>query len=94
MNWTKNFFLGIRKTRDPLCGAPLKNPIEFGFPKSFLQQTRTAQGLPYYKNFIANFPSISDLALAKEDEVLKLWQGLGYYSRARNLHATLKVYSF
>ncbi len=52
-----------------------------------LQQTRVAQGLAYYERFAARFPHVEALAAASEDEVLKLWQGLGYYSRARNLHA-------
>ncbi|MGB1362609.1 MAG: A/G-specific adenine glycosylase, partial [Flavobacteriaceae bacterium] len=56
-----------------------------------LQQTRAAQGLPYYESFISNFPTVEQLAAAKEDHVMKLWQGLGYYSRARNLHATAKT---
>lgn len=55
-----------------------------------LQQTRVNQGLPYYLNFVASFPTVFDLANASEQEVLKLWQGLGYYSRARNLHFTAK----
>ncbi len=52
-----------------------------------LQQTRVAQGLEYYQRFVERFPTVRDLAEASQDEVLKLWQGLGYYSRARNLHA-------
>src|SRR5690606_34778677 len=55
-----------------------------------LQQTRVQQGLPYYEKFILAFPTIYDLAKASEDEVLKLWEGLGYYSRARNMHFTAK----
>ena len=55
-----------------------------------LQQTRVDQGLKYYKNFIARFPSLRLLAEAEEIEVLKVWQGLGYYSRARNMHFTAK----
>ena len=55
-----------------------------------LQQTRVSQGLPYYINFINAFPSVKDLANAEEQQILKLWQGLGYYSRARNLHFTAK----
>ena len=55
-----------------------------------LQQTRVAQGLPYFEAFITAFPTVFDLAKASEEQVLKLWQGLGYYSRARNLHATAK----
>mgnify|MGYP006154345295 CR=1 FL=1 len=55
-----------------------------------LQQTQVIQGLDYYVKFISNFPTIYDLANAEEDEVLKMWQGLGYYSRARNLHFAAK----
>ncbi len=55
-----------------------------------LQQTRAAQGLPYYERFVAQFPTVRHLANAPEDEVMKLWEGLGYYSRARNLHTTAK----
>ena len=55
-----------------------------------LQQTRVAQGLPYYLKFIQAYPTVQELAAAPEDEVLRLWQGLGYYSRARNMHFTAK----
>lgn len=55
-----------------------------------LQQTQVKQGLDYYLRFIHAFPNVDSLALAKEDEVLKLWEGLGYYSRARNLHFAAK----
>ena len=55
-----------------------------------LQQTRVAQGLPYFKKFLENFPKVEDLAHAPSDEVMRLWQGLGYYSRARNLHQCAK----
>ena len=50
-----------------------------------LQQTRVAQGFEYYNRFISRFPDVRSLAAADDDEVMKLWQGLGYYSRARNL---------
>jgi len=56
-----------------------------------LQQTRVAQGMPYYQRFVENYPTVQDLANAPETEVLRLWQGLGYYSRARNMHATAKI---
>lgn len=56
-----------------------------------LQQTRVSQGLPYYEKFVAQFPTVFHLAKADEQDVLKLWQGLGYYSRARNLHQTAKI---
>ncbi|NBP04843.1 MAG: A/G-specific adenine glycosylase [Bacteroidetes bacterium] len=56
-----------------------------------LQQTRVAQGLPFYYNFITKFPSVKSLAEASEDEVLKIWQGLGYYSRARNMMKAAQI---
>lgn len=55
-----------------------------------MQQTRIEQGLPYYQRFITLFPDVTALAQASEDEVLHAWQGLGYYSRARNMHETAK----
>jgi len=55
-----------------------------------LQQTQVIQGLNYYITFTENFPTVTDLANAPEDKVMRLWQGLGYYSRARNLHAAAK----
>lgn len=67
-----------------------KNPYKIWLSEIILQQTRVYQGMIYYNRFIEKFPTISLLALASEDEILKLWQGLGYYSRARNLHFTAK----
>ena len=66
------------------------NPYHIWLSEIMLQQTRVAQGLPYFLSFTTSFPTIFDLANADEEQVLKLWQGLGYYSRARNLHATAK----
>ena len=70
-----------RRTRDP---------YRIWLSEVILQQTRVAQGLEYYLRFTERFPDIAALAAAPEDEVLKLWQGLGYYSRARNLHAAAR----
>ena len=67
-----------------------KNPYLIWLSEIILQQTRVAQGLAYYKRFSERFPSPQALAQAPQDEVLKYWQGLGYYSRARNLHAAAK----
>jgi A/G-specific adenine glycosylase len=67
-----------------------KNPYFIWLSEIILQQTRVDQGLHYYLNFTQAYPSVFDLAQADEEEVLKLWQGLGYYSRARNLHASAK----
>jgi A/G-specific adenine glycosylase len=65
-----------------------KDPYKIWLSEIILQQTRVSQGLPYYTTFVTNYPDVSDLANANEEDVLKLWQGLGYYSRARNLHFT------
>lgn len=67
-----------------------KNPYLIWLSEIILQQTRVEQGLPYYERFARHYPQVEDLAKAAEDEVMKLWQGLGYYSRARNLHFTAK----
>jgi A/G-specific adenine glycosylase len=66
------------------------DPYFIWLSEIILQQTQVKQGLPYYISFIENFPTVFKLAKADESSVLKLWQGLGYYSRARNLHATAK----
>lgn len=63
-----------------------KDPYKIWLSEIILQQTRVMQGLPYYERFVAEYPSVVALASAKEEEILRLWQGLGYYSRARNLH--------
>ena len=68
-------------------------PYYIWLSEIILQQTRVEQGLPYYKAFVSKYPTVNKLANAAEQEVLKLWQGLGYYSRARNLHATAKYVS-
>tara|TARA_R110001583_G_scaffold61034_2_gene180866 strand:+ start:7755 stop:8795 length:1041 start_codon:yes stop_codon:yes gene_type:complete len=66
------------------------NPYYIWLSEIILQQTRVDQGMSYYFKFVENFPTVNELALASEEQVLKLWQGLGYYSRARNLHFSSK----
>ena len=66
------------------------DPYKIWISEIILQQTRVKQGLPYYNKFITTFPTVRDLANANEKDVLKLWQGLGYYSRARNMHESAK----
>lgn len=74
----------------PLPWKGEKNPYLVWLSEIILQQTRVAQGLPYFERFRQRFPTVQDLAQATEEEVLKLWEGLGYYSRARNLHHSAK----
>jgi len=64
----------------------ISDPYQIWISEIILQQTRVNQGLDYYLRFVERFPNVEMLAAAEEDEVLKYWQGLGYYSRARNLH--------
>ena len=64
-----------------------KNPYAIWLSEVILQQTRIQQGMDYWLRFMQRWPRVEDLAAASEDEVLREWQGLGYYSRARNLHA-------
>jgi A/G-specific adenine glycosylase len=68
-----------------------KDPYKIWLSEIILQQTRVDQGLPYFFRFIEKFPTVFDLANASEGEVMKCWQGLGYYSRARNLHHTARL---
>jgi A/G-specific adenine glycosylase len=67
------------------------NPYHIWVSEIILQQTRVAQGISYYYRFVETFPTVYDLAQADEDQVLKVWQGLGYYSRARNMHFAAKT---
>src|SRR2546426_1912118 len=76
--------LPFRRTRDPY--AILVAEV-------LLQRTRMASGLPYYGRFMARFPTIKELASAREEDVLKAWEGLGFYGRARNLHRTAQAVS-
>src|SRR6476661_6972019 len=67
------------------------DPYHVLVSEAMLQQTQVSPVLPYYHRFIARFPTIADLAKADEQEVLRHWQGLGYYSRARNLRAAARA---
>ncbi len=94
MDFTEKLLHWYGKNKRDLPWRNTKNPYYIWLSEVILQQTRIEQGLPYYQAFTQNFPSLKDLANASEDSVLKLWQGLGYYSRARNLHHTAKTVYF
>ncbi|RDK88795.1 A/G-specific adenine glycosylase [Marinirhabdus gelatinilytica] len=79
------------KNKRDLPWRKTKEPYKIWLSEIILQQTRVLQGMPYYISFTSKYPTVHQLAAAKEEEVLKLWQGLGYYSRARNLHFTSKI---
>ncbi len=78
----------------PMPWKGIKNPYYIWLSEIILQQTRVEQGLSYYEHFVKKYPTVFDLANAAEDVVMKSWEGLGYYSRARNLHATAKYIAF
>lgn len=74
-----------RPERRPMPWKEAADPYQIWLSEIILQQTRVEQGLPYFQRFVAAYPTVKDLARAPDDEVMKLWEGLGYYSRARNL---------
>ena len=82
----KQLYIWYQENKRDLPWRQTTEPYKVWLSEIILQQTRVAQGLPYYQNFIEKYPSVKHLAMASEQEVLKLWQGLGYYSRARNLY--------
>lgn len=90
MEFSKLLIQWYLQNKRDLPWRKTSDPYPIWLSEIMLQQTRVAQGLPYFLRFIEAFPTIFDLADANEEQVLKLWQGLGYYSRARNLHATAK----
>lgn len=90
MNFSNVLIYWYLQNKRDLPWRNTKNPYAIWLSEIILQQTRVEQGLPYYEAFLSNFPTVFDLAKADEEIVLKLWQGLGYYSRARNLHFSAK----
>ncbi len=90
MMFSKIILLWYSENKRSLPWRNTTDPYKIWLSEIMLQQTRVAQGTPYYIKFIEEFPTVYDLADASEEKVLKLWQGLGYYSRARNLHFTAK----
>ena len=94
MEFNKTLIDWYSKHKRNLPWRRTKNPYYIWLSEIILQQTQVKQGLPYYEAFVKQFPTVFDLANASEDAVLKLWQGLGYYSRARNLHTTAKHIAF
>ncbi|MEO9482843.1 MAG: A/G-specific adenine glycosylase [Ekhidna sp.] len=91
--FTKRLINWYTERKRDLPWRKTKDPYPVWLSEIILQQTRVDQGLPYWERFVEAFPKIADLANAPEEKVLRLWQGLGYYSRARNLHTTAKYIS-
>ncbi len=88
--FSKKIISWYEENKRSLPWRETSDPYKIWLSEIILQQTRIAQGLPYYLKFVDNFPDVKSLAQAPEDKVLRLWQGLGYYSRARNLHTCAK----
>lgn len=91
MKWSELLLDWYAEHRRDFPWRKTNNPYHIWLCEIILQQTRTQQGLPYYQRFIQTYPTVEELANAPLERVLKLWQGLGYYSRARNLHETAQV---
>lgn len=94
MNLTKSLIAWYLQNKRDLPWRHTVDPYPIWLSEIMLQQTRVAQGMPYFFAFTNAFPTVFDLANASEEQVLKLWQGLGYYSRARNLHKTAQIVAF
>ena len=94
MNFSNSLIQWYLNHKRDLPWRNTQNPYPIWLSEIMLQQTRVAQGTPYFLSFLAAFPTVFDLANASEEQVLKLWQGLGYYSRARNLHKTAQHIAF
>lgn len=94
MNFSKLLIKWYLQNKRDLPWRKTTNPYPIWLSEIMLQQTRVAQGTPYFLSFTHAFPTVFDLANASEEQVLKLWQGLGYYSRARNLHKTAQTVAF
>lgn len=90
MEFANTIISWFRENGRALPWRETRDPYAIWLSEIILQQTRIAQGWEYWERFMAQYPTVVDLAAAHEDEVLKLWQGLGYYSRARNLHTAAK----
>ncbi|GAB4125834.1 MAG: A/G-specific adenine glycosylase [Raineya sp.] len=91
MNFADTLLAWYEENKRDLPWRNTQNPYLIWLSEIILQQTRVKQGLPYYQKFVEAYPTLTDLANAPEDEVFRLWQGLGYYSRAKNMLHTAKA---
>jgi A/G-specific adenine glycosylase len=94
MNFSNTLSRWYLQNKRDLPWRNTTDPYPIWLSEIMLQQTRVAQGIPYFLSFTTVFPTVFDLANASEEQVLKLWQGLGYYSRARNLHKTAQTVAY
>lgn len=91
MNFSSHIIYWYNLNKRDLPWRNTKDPYPIWLSEILLQQTRVAQGLPYFHTFLENYPSLIALSKASEEHVFRLWEGLGYYNRARNLLKTAKI---
>ena len=94
MRFSSNLILWYKQHKRDLPWRNTRDPYRIWISEIILQQTRVNQGLSYYCKLVEKYPDVHALANADEDELLRVWQGLGYYSRARNMHHTAKVVAY
>jgi len=90
MSFSERILTWYAQHKRALPWRETKNPYVIWLSEIILQQTRVEQGMPYFFKFLENYPNVTKFAEAEEPEILRLWQGLGYYSRARNMHKASK----
>ena len=90
MNFSSKLYIWYKKNKRELPWRKTKDPYKIWISEVILQQTRVRQGIPYYLKILKKYPSLKDLSLANEEEILFLWQGLGYYRRAIHLLQSAK----
>ncbi len=91
MNFAFDLITWYQENKRDLPWRNIEDPYLIWLSEVILQQTRVTQGMPYYLRFSAAYPTVEQMAAATEKDILRLWQGLGYYSRARNMHHTAQV---
>lgn len=91
MNFAQTLLNWYHRNKRELPWRSTNDPYIIWLSEIILQQTRVDQGLPYFQRFAESYPTVRDFAAASEDEILRHWQGLGYYSRGRNMHKTAQL---
>lgn len=91
MNFAEEIIEWYQKNKRDLPWRKTDDPYIIWLSEIIMQQTRVEQGMPYFNRFSEKYPTVKHFASASEDEILKLWQGLGYYSRGRNMHQTAQA---
>lgn len=91
MNFALDLIQWYNENKRDLPWRNTKDAYAIWLSEVILQQTRVAQGMPYYMRFVETYPTIADFAAAEEKDILRIWQGLGYYTRARNMHHTAQI---